>query len=90
VTAARGVMEKCTFCIQRIHKAEDQAKSEGREVADGEFTTACAQACPANAITFGRVDDPESAVSKLARQGRGYQMLEELGTLPRITYLKGV
>ncbi len=51
-------MEKCTFCIQRIHKAEDKAKSEGREVRDGEFTTACAQACPANAITFGRIDNP--------------------------------
>ena len=63
----RGVMEKCTFCIQRIHKAEDKAKSEGREVVDGEFTTACAQACPASAITFGRVDNPESLVSQMAR-----------------------
>ena len=85
----RGVMEKCTFCIQRIHKAEDKAKSEGREVEDGEFTTACAQACPTNAIVFGRLDDPESQVSQLARiQQRGYQHLEELNTLPRITYLK--
>jgi len=84
----RGVMEKCTFCIQRIHRAEDQAKSEGREIADGEFTTACAQACPADAIVFGRIDDPESAVSKLARGSRGFHMLEELGTLPSVTYLK--
>jgi len=58
-------------------------------VADGEFTTACAQACPADAITFGRVDDPESLVSQLARQGHGVKLLEELGTLPRVTYLVG-
>jgi molybdopterin-containing oxidoreductase family iron-sulfur binding subunit len=85
----RGVMEKCTFCIQRIHRAEDQAKSEGREVADGEFTTACAQACPANAITFGRIDDPNSKVSQAAKTNRGSHLLEELGTLPRVTYLGG-
>jgi len=84
----RGVMEKCTFCIQRIHKAQDKAKSEGREVEDGEFTTACAQACPANAITFGRIDHPESLVSQLAQQSRGEKHLESLNTLPRVTYLK--
>ena len=87
----RGVMEKCTFCIQRIHKAEDKAKSEGRDVKDGEFTTACAQACPANAITFGRLDDPESQINQIAavNSSRGYHALEEVRTLPRITYLKG-
>ncbi|HET9589436.1 MAG TPA: 4Fe-4S dicluster domain-containing protein [Anaerolineales bacterium] len=85
----RGIMEKCTFCIQRIHAAEDKAKSEGREVEDGEFTTACAQACPTDAIKFGRIDHHESLVSQLARQGRGYKHLGELNTLPRITYLKG-
>jgi Fe-S-cluster-containing dehydrogenase component len=85
----RGVMEKCTFCIQRIHKAQDKAKSEAREVADGEFTTACAQACPAEAITFGRVDHPDSLVSQLATHGHGVKLLEELGTLPRVTYLVG-
>jgi molybdopterin-containing oxidoreductase family iron-sulfur binding subunit len=84
----RGVMEKCTFCIQRIHKAQDKAKSEGREVEDGEFTTACAQACPASAITFGRIDHPESLVSQLARLERGEKHLETLNTLPRVTYLK--
>jgi molybdopterin-containing oxidoreductase family iron-sulfur binding subunit len=84
----RGVMEKCTFCIQRIHKAQDKAKSEGREVEDGEFTTACAQACPANAITFGRIDHHESLVSQLAKQERGVKHLEDLNTLPRVTYLK--
>jgi molybdopterin-containing oxidoreductase family iron-sulfur binding subunit len=87
----RGVMEKCTFCIQRIHKAEDKAKSEGREIEDGEFTTACAQACPANAITFGRLDHPESQVNQVAETNpsRAYHALEEVRTLPRITYLKG-
>ena len=90
VTVRRmGVMEKCTFCIQRIHKAQDKAKSEGREVEDGEFTTACAQACPASAITFGRIDNSESLVSQLARGPRGVKHLEELGTLPNVTYLKG-
>jgi len=84
----RGVMEKCTFCIQRIHKAQDKAKAEGREVEDGEFTTACAQACPASAITFGRLDNSESLVHQLTQQERGYHHLEELNTLPRITYLK--
>ena len=84
----RGIMEKCTFCLQRIHRAEDQANAEGREVRDGEFTTACAQACPADAIIFGRLDDPESRVNQLSEPGRGFQMLEELGTVPRITYFK--
>jgi len=87
----RGVMEKCTFCIQRIHKAEDKAKSEGREIREGEFTTACAQACPANAITFGRLDDPESQINQMAaaNPSRAYHSLEEVRTLPRITYLTG-
>jgi molybdopterin-containing oxidoreductase family iron-sulfur binding subunit len=85
----RGVMEKCTFCVQRIRRSEDQANAEGREVLDGEVVPACAQACPANAITFGRLDDPGSQVGQLARSERGYEMLAELGTLPRVTYLKG-
>jgi Fe-S-cluster-containing dehydrogenase component len=85
----RGVMEKCTFCIQRIHKVEDKAKSEGRDIEDGEVVPACAQACPANAITFGRIDDPETMVSKAGEVSRGKHLLEELHTLPRITYLAG-
>lgn len=85
----RGVMEKCTFCIQRIKRAEDRAKAEGREVYDGEIEPACVQACPAEALTFGRIDDPESQVSKKARSGRGVKLLEELGTIPRVIYLKG-
>lgn len=85
----RGLIEKCTFCIQRIRSAEDVAAAEGRPLADGEVVPACAQACPADAIVFGRIDDPQSRVSRLARQGRAVQLLEELGTLPRVTYLKG-
>ncbi|MBO9368355.1 MAG: 4Fe-4S dicluster domain-containing protein [Chloroflexi bacterium] len=85
----RGIMEKCTFCIQRIRQAEDVAKSEGREIRDGEVVPACAQACPADAIVFGRLDDPESRVSQLANSPRGKKLLEELGTLPQVTYLLG-
>ena len=85
----RGIMEKCTFCIQRIHRAEDAAKAEGREVVDGEFAPACAQACPADAIVFGRLDDPESKVSQLQKQQHGVHLLEELGTQPRVTYFTG-
>lgn len=85
----RGVMEKCTFCLQRLLLAEDKASAEGRELADGEVNTACAQACPTGAIVFGRLDDPESQVSHLKTDGRAVLLLEELGTLPSITYLKG-
>ncbi len=84
----RGVMEKCTFCIQRIHHAEVTAESENRDIRDGEVVPACAQACPANAITFGRLDDPNSRVAQMGLASRGYHQLEELGTLPRVTYLK--
>ncbi len=86
----RGVMEKCTFCLQRIVQGENQAKSEGRDVLDGEVVTACAQACPTGAIVFGRLDDQESKVSQMVRDGRGYQLLAELETSPSVTYLKGV
>jgi Fe-S-cluster-containing dehydrogenase component len=85
----RGVMEKCTFCIQRIHKAEFQAEAENRPIRDGDVVPACAQACPASAITFGRIDDPNSRVSQLGQQTRGYKELDELRTIPRITYLSG-
>ena len=85
----KGVVEKCTFCIQRIHKGTDQAKSEGRDVLDGEVMPACAQACPADAIVFGRLDDPESQVSKLQKDNRAVHLLEELGTQPRVSYLMG-
>jgi molybdopterin-containing oxidoreductase family iron-sulfur binding subunit len=88
---AGSCSEKCTFCLQRIRRAEDTAKSEGRPVRDGEVVPACAQACPTNAIVFGHIDEPDTEVNRLAEaaRNRNYQMLEELGTHPRITYLKG-
>ena len=85
----RGVMEKCTFCVQRIYEGQERAKAEGRPVQDGEIVPACAQACPTDAIIFGDLSDPESRVSKAARNQRRYTLLEELGTEPKVTYLKG-
>jgi molybdopterin-containing oxidoreductase family iron-sulfur binding subunit len=84
----KGVMEKCSFCIQRIFFAQDRAKDEGREVKDGEIVPACAQTCPTQAITFGDLKDPESEVSRKARSPRAYKVLEQLNTKPAITYLK--
>ncbi len=87
---SRGVMEKCTFCIQRIRYAEGRAREEGRKVADGEVVPACAQTCPAQAIVFGDANDPASRVSRVAREPRAFQALEGLGTRPAITYLARV
>jgi molybdopterin-containing oxidoreductase family iron-sulfur binding subunit len=84
-----GVMEKCTFCIQRIRAAKDKAKDESRKVRDGEFTTACAQSCPTGALVFGNLLDAESKVSLLARSGRAYRVFESIGTEPSIHYLHG-
>lgn len=86
----RGVMEKCTFCVQRIENARLQAKADGRTVRDGEITPACAAACPAQAIVFGDLLDPESRVSRLAASDRGYKVLQELGVKPAVTYLAGL
>jgi Fe-S-cluster-containing dehydrogenase component len=87
---SRGVMEKCTFCVQRIRLAEGQAREEGRPVADGEIVPACAQTCPSQAITFGDANDPDSKVSRQARVPRGFRALEEVNTQPAITYLARV
>jgi len=87
---SKGVMEKCTFCIQRIVEAENKAKDEGRKVRDGEIIPACAQTCPTGAITFGDLKDEKSLVSRLSKDERGYHVLEELNTRPAITYLKKV
>jgi len=86
----RGVMEKCTFCIQRIEDARMRAKVEGRPVRDGEVVPACAAACPADAIVFGDINDPGSRVASLSRQDRGYRVLVELGVKPSVTYLTDI
>jgi molybdopterin-containing oxidoreductase family iron-sulfur binding subunit len=83
----RGIMEKCTFCIQRIRSAKDHAKDENRLVRDEEVIPACAQTCPTDAITFGNLDDRDSRVYKLAHSERAYQALAELGTKPAVNYL---
>lgn len=84
---SRGVMEKCTYCTQRIQAAHVAADKENRDLHDGDVVTACQAACPTRAITFGDINDPDSEVSKLRRSGRHYTLLEELGTRPRTTYL---
>ena len=83
---ARGVIEKCSLCIQRIQLGKLEAKKDGRMLTDGEFTTACAQACGSNAIVFGDVNNPESEVSHLKQDGRAYHLLEEVGTQPSVFY----
>jgi Fe-S-cluster-containing dehydrogenase component len=86
----RGVMEKCTFCVQRIANARMQAKSEGRRIRDGEIQPACAAACPANAIAFGDLNDGQSRVHFLSKRDRNYRMLEELGIKPSVSYLADI
>lgn len=85
-----GVMEKCTFCVQRIAGAKDQAKDEKRPVRDGEIAPACAQTCPTDAIVFGDLNDRQSRVSQMSDDARRYRILEVLNTKPAITYLKKV
>jgi molybdopterin-containing oxidoreductase family iron-sulfur binding subunit len=84
---SRGVMEKCSFCIQRIQSAKATAKNEGREIKDGEFKTACQQSCPGMAIMFGDLQDPASEVAKAAKDPKRYLVLGELGIAPGVSYL---
>lgn len=83
----RGVMEKCTFCVQRIEDGRMRAKSEKRDVRDGEIVPACAAACPSGAIVFGDLKNPTTRVSQANRDARGYKVLEEVGARPAVTYL---
>jgi Fe-S-cluster-containing dehydrogenase component len=87
---SRGVMEKCTYCVQRINEARITAKKEGREIRGGEVVTACQSVCPSSAIAFGDLNDPESEVSRLRNLPQHYSLLEELGVRPRTTYLSKV
>jgi Fe-S-cluster-containing dehydrogenase component len=86
----KGVMEKCSFCVQRIRETETRARVEGREVVADEFTTSCAQACPSRAITFGDAADPAWTVSKQIEDRRAYHVFEELNTYTAVVYLKKV
>ena len=83
----KGVVEKCTFCHHRINIARETAAAEGRELRDQEVVPACAESCPARAIEFGDLDDPNSRVSQLARSARSFQLHADLGTKPKVFYL---
>jgi MoCo/4Fe-4S cofactor protein with predicted Tat translocation signal len=87
---SRGVMEKCNYCVQRIQEAKIEADKGNRLVGDGEIVTACQQACPAKAITFGNINDRESRVAKLRAQQRSYQVIADINTRPRTTYVAEV
>jgi molybdopterin-containing oxidoreductase family iron-sulfur binding subunit len=84
---SRGVMEKCSFCVQRIQSAKLKAKRENRTLGDNEFTTACAQSCPTGAIVFGDMNDKDSELSKLYTDDRSYHVLEEIDTKPSVVYM---
>ena len=87
---SRGIMEKCSFCIQRVQKARFDRKNKGEKIVDGDIQTACQQTCPTDAIVFGNINDPESRVSKLHADARAFRSLEILNTRPAISYLSKV
>jgi Fe-S-cluster-containing dehydrogenase component len=84
---SRGVMEKCSYCVQRINEVRIATQREDRPIRDGEIVTACQQACPAQAIVFGDLNDPASRVNRLKKDPRDYALLHDLNTRPRTTYL---
>ena len=83
-------MEKCTYCVQRINAAKIETEKQDRRIRDGELVTACQQACPAEAIVFGDLNDPGSRVARLQAEVRNYALLGELNTRPRTTYLAAI
>jgi molybdopterin-containing oxidoreductase family iron-sulfur binding subunit len=91
VTRSVGVMEKCTFCVQRIVEGKDRAKDHGTMVADGDIQPACVQSCPTEALVFGNLNDPKSRVSKLSNHARGYKVLDHhINTQPSVSYLEDI
>jgi Fe-S-cluster-containing dehydrogenase component len=83
----RGVMEKCSYCVQRINSVRIEAEKQNRPIRDGEIVTACQQACPTDTIVFGNINDPEAKVSRLKKQPHNYSLLGDLNTQPRTSYL---
>ena len=84
----KGTTEKCTFCNHRLQRAKEKARSEGRPMGPQDYVPACAEACPADAMVFGDLENPETEVSRLARSPRAFKMLDELGTDPSVIYLR--
>jgi Fe-S-cluster-containing dehydrogenase component len=84
----KGIVEKCTFCIHRLHKAREQAEAEGREFRTEDYIPACVQTCTGKARFFGDMDDPDSTVNRLAKSTRAFRLLEEVGTYPKVIYLR--
>jgi molybdopterin-containing oxidoreductase family iron-sulfur binding subunit len=83
----RGVMEKCTYCVQRIHNTQIARRNAGEELKDGDVVTACQQACPTEAIVFGNLNDPDAKVTRLQQNARAYSVLDDLNTRPRTKHL---
>lgn len=84
----KGVVEKCTFCHHRLQQAKENARAEGRELKPGDYVPACVEICPAEAMFFGDLDDPQSQVAQLAASPRAFRLQEELGTEPKVIYLR--
>jgi molybdopterin-containing oxidoreductase family iron-sulfur binding subunit len=82
-----GVVEKCTFCHHRLQRARDEARAEGRPLREGDYVPACVETCPAEAMTFGDLDNPQNTVARLVQGSRAFRLLEDLGTEPKVVYL---